>query len=281
MHKNIINLFYIVSVLSMHGASYDIHVVPVNIVIPAYNEEHRIGAMLTSYCDYFKDFNVRFTVVLNGITDNTESVVKQYQDRYPDRITLITSKKGKGNAIKEGFEITLTGFSGKNFTLTSQPEEYIGFVDADGAIAPDQYEKLLQKLLEDSSYDGAIASRYMEGSDIGEPRSKVNEWGKKLFYEPNIRRTLGIAYHDYQCGAKLFKRQVIEQITPLLVEPGWAIDLEMLYLCKIGGFTIKEIPIRWRDAPGSHVKITYGLIKKMLTAASRIKKEHTLTLKEI
>lgn len=182
MYKKIISFLYILSVLSMHGASYDIRAVPVNIVIPAYNEERRIGAMLTSYCDYFKDFNVRFTVVLNGITDNTESVVKQYQDQYPDRITLITSKKGKGSAIKKGFEIALTGFSGKNFTLTSQPEEYIGFVDADGAIAPDQYEKLLRTILENPSYAGAIASRYMEGSDIGKPRSKVNEWGKKLFH---------------------------------------------------------------------------------------------------
>lgn len=72
---------------------------------------------------------------------------------------------------------------------------------------------------------------------------------------------------------------MIEQITPLLVEPGWAIDLEILYLCKKGDFAIKEVPIRWRDVPGSHIEITYDLIKKMLTAAHRIKKEHNLIFK--
>lgn len=279
MYKRIVGVLCTLLSVSIYSAAYDIHAIPINIVVPAYNEEHRIGAMLATYCQYFRDFNIRFTVVLNGITDNTESVVRQYQDQYPDRITVVTSDKGKGRAIKKGFQVALQGFSGREFSLIGRPEDYIGFVDADGAIAPDQYEKLLRTVLDNQHYDGVIASRYMEGSDIGKPRPLINEWGKKLFYEPNIRKTLGIAYHDYQCGAKLFKRTVIEQIAPFLVESGWAIDLEILYLCHIGGFAIKEVPIRWRDAPGSHVEITYDLIKKMLTAASRIKKEHALTIR--
>lgn len=279
MYKKIVGILYTLSVVSSYGAAYDIYTIPINIVVPAYNEENRIGAMLAAYCQHFNDFNVRFTVVLNGITDNTEAVVRQYQNQYPDRITIVTSGKGKGNAIKKGFQVALQGFSGREFSLIDQPEDYIGFVDADGAISPDQYEKLLRAILDDFRYDGVIASRYMEGSDIGKPRPVINEWGKKLFYEPNIKKTLGIAYHDYQCGAKLFKRKVIAQIAPFLVEPGWAIDLEILYLCHVGGFAIKEVPIRWRDTPGSHVKITVDLIKKMLTAARRIKKEHALTIR--
>lgn len=229
-----------------------------NIVVPAYNEEARIGQMLTAYNEYFKDYQVHFTVVLNGITDNTESVVQALQDLYPEKIAIITSEKGKGNAVKTGFLHALT-----------RPYTHIGFVDADMATTPDQYDKLLTELLQQEC-DGTIASRYMEGSDLGAPRPFIKQWGRKFFYNRRIEKTLNLHYHDYQCGAKIFTRKVIESIASLITEMYWAIDLDILYLAQQYRFNIKEVPIRWRDAPGSHLNI-FSSIKDLYKAVDRIK----------
>lgn len=240
----------------------DLQRVPVSIVIPAYNEERRIGPMLKAYCDYFKDFNVHFIVVLNGVTDNTRGVVEQYQALFVNRITIIESPKGKGNAVTHGFFHALEGEN--NYDI-------IGFVDADGATAPDQYYKLMFELFSKSyDYDGVIASRYMKGSDIGVARPKIKEYGRKWFYNRPIKKKLGLDYHDCQCGAKLFKCKVLQKITPLLTETGWALDLDILYLCKKFGFTIKEMPIVWRDKEGSHLSILAS-IKDLYNAVDRVK----------
>lgn len=229
-----------------------------NIVVPAYNEQDRIGQMLTAYNEYFKDYAVHFTVVLNGITDNTESVVQDIQELYPGKISLITSEKGKGNAIKTGFLDAL-----------AEPYTHIGFVDADMATTPDQYEKLLIELLQEEC-DGTIASRYMEGSDLGAPRPFIKRWGRELFYNRRIKKMLDLHYHDYQCGAKIFTREVIASIAPLITEKYWAIDLDLLYLAHQYQFYVKEVPIRWRDAPGSHLSI-FSSMKDLYKAVDRIK----------
>jgi glycosyltransferase involved in cell wall biosynthesis len=234
--------------------------IPVNIVIPAYNEERRIGPTLEAYCDYFKDFNVRFIVVLNGVTDNTRAVVEHYQDISSKEIVIIESAKGKGNAVRQGF-----------LSALETDCDIIGFVDADGSIAPDQYYKLLSELCSKScDCDGVIASRYMKGSDIGVARPKIKEYGRRWFYNRPIKKKLGLDYHDYQCGAKLFKRRVIEEIAPSLTEAGWALDLDILYLCKQCNFHIHEIPIVWRDKEGSHLSI-FASIKDLYNAVNRVK----------
>ena len=55
------------------------------IIIPAHNEEHRIGRMLDAYLPYFTDRygdGVEFLVVVNGSTDRTDGVVADYARRY-------------------------------------------------------------------------------------------------------------------------------------------------------------------------------------------------------
>ncbi len=237
-----------------------LHKIPVSIIIPAYNEERRIGATLEAYSDYFKGFNVRFIVVLNGITDNTRAVVERWQENSLNEIVIIESPKGKGNAVREGF-----------WQALETDCDIIGFVDADGSIAPDQYYKLLSELCSKScDCDGVIASRYMKGSDIGVARPKIKEYGRRWFYNRPIKKKLGLDYHDYQCGAKLFKRKVIEAIAPSLTESGWALDLDILYLCKLSNFHIHEIPIVWRDKEGSHLSVLSS-IKDLYNAVNRVK----------
>ena len=232
----------------------------VSIIIPAHNEAERIGRTLRTYNQFFSHIEqqVEFVVVLNGCTDNTLGVVQELQDTI-DAITVIDlSQAGKGLAIKAGFADALT-----------RSNDCIGFVDADMATTPEQFYELVANM---ETYDGIIASRYMPESQLFPPRPWVKRWGSKLFYESLIWALFGMNYYDYQCGAKLFKRSVIEKVVDHLQVTQWAFDVELLYLCKKFGFTIKEIPTVWRDQADSKLKIHSGFA--MLGSLFKVRWRH-------
>jgi len=121
--------------------------------------------------------------------------------------------------------------------------------------------------------DGIIASRYMKGSKVHPPRPKIKRWGSWIVYESLVKLLFGISYQDYQCGAKLFKRDVIKKVTPHLTVKQWAFDVELLYLCKKFGFAVIEVPTVWVDKEGSKLSPIGGGIK-MLTALFKLRFQH-------
>ncbi len=230
------------------------------LVVPAHNEASRIGAMLDAYDNYFsqkKDLRMHYIVVLNGCTDNTLEVVQKRQLSTIQIIDL--PEAGKGLAIKAGFQAALKGDA-----------DLIGFVDADMATQPQQFDDLITHLDND---DGIIASRYMKDSKIYPPRPAIKEWGRRLVYQPLVWVLFGMRFKDYQCGAKLFRKKVIERVTPQLTMRQWAFDVELLYLCKRDGFTIKEWPTTWHDQADSKLKIKSGFV--MLGSLMRLRWRHS------
>jgi hypothetical protein len=155
-----------------------------------------------------------------------------------------TPDAGKGLAIKLGFADALT-----------RDNDAIGFVDADMATAPEAFDDLVVSL---GDHDGIIASRYMPGADVYPPRPWIKRWGSRLIYESLVRLLFGLKYDDLQCGAKVFKRYVLEKVVPELKIRQWAFDVELLYLCKRNGFTIKEHPTVWHDQSGSKLTLRSG-----------------------
>lgn len=247
-----------------------------SIIVPAHNEEKRIGKMLHTYHQFFtevraqNDIDFEFVVVLNGCKDNTIGVVEELRKTCGDMVILDLIEGGKGLAIKAGFADALT-----------RANDLIGFVDADMATLPQHFYDLVLQLLNQDTYndvsdealaktDGVIASRYMFGAMVTPPRPKMKRWGSKLIYESWVRLLFGLKYDDYQCGAKLFTRAVIEKITPELTVRQWAFDVELLYLCKRDGFKVKEIPTVWEDQAGSTLSpIRAGL--RMLASVFKLR----------
>lgn len=227
----------------------------VSIIIPAYNEEARIGVTLHTYCTFFDEvknkggLDYEMVVVLNGCVDNTAGVVQEAQKKYSAiRLIDLHEVAGKGAAIKAGFLDALT-----------RPNDIIGFVDADMATMPEYFYALVCHL---NGYDGVIASRYMKGAQLFPPRPWIKRFGSWLVYESLITLLFGLRNKDYQCGAKVFTRRVIEAVASKLTIGQWAFDVELLYLCKKAGFTIREIPTTWYDRAGSKLRISTGF--KML-----------------
>jgi glycosyltransferase involved in cell wall biosynthesis len=230
------------------------------LVIPAHNEEQRIAKTLQDYADYFaqKKVYLTFIVVPNACTDNTTSVVKKIVATHSDVHLVIIKNGGKGRALKAGFLHALHGLY-----------DYIGFVDADGATSP---EAFFQLVMSADDYDGIIASRYMPESRISLSRPWYKRIGSYVIYEPLVKMLFGISYHDLQCGAKLFSREVIERIIAELTVTGWAIDVELLFLCKKYKFSIKELPTTWYDQAGS--KLTLGGGVAMLKSLVKLYNHH-------
>ncbi|MGB0757149.1 MAG: glycosyltransferase [Patescibacteria group bacterium] len=220
----------------------------VTLVVPAYNEAERIGPMFEDYLTTMAD-SVLFHVVLNGCSDNTESVVKDWQAKYPERITYEVHKEsyGKGWAVRLGF--------------TSIRNEYVGYVDADGSTPAREFNKLLQAL---ENVDGTIASRYAEGAEIANRVSwfrRIAGYGFRFL----VRLIVELPYADTQCGAKVFKQDVIKKILPDLSVNNMAFDIELLLLCKQHNYQITEVPTYWEENKAStFITTKYKLVQTSL-----------------
>ncbi|MEM3405627.1 MAG: glycosyltransferase [Candidatus Pacearchaeota archaeon] len=218
-----------------------------SIIIPAYNEEKRISKTLKEYCSFFqekkknKEIDFEIIVVINNTTDRTEDIVKNYQKQYKELKYLNFKQGGKGFAIIEGFKEALK--DKKNF--------FIGFVDADASTSAEEYYKLLKNI---NDYDGIIASRYVKGS-IVKPKQSIQRIIVSRIFNFLVRFLFLLPYKDTQCGAKIFKRKVIEKILPQIGITEWAFDVDLLYKIQKSGFKIKEHFTIWADKKYSKINL--------------------------
>lgn len=216
----------------------------VSIVIPAHNEEKRIGKTLQAYSEYFEHvrktdkIDYELLVVINNTKDQTEKVVKLAAKANARIVYLNFKEGGKGFAVIEGFKNAL-----------KRNNDFIGFVDADMATSPEEFYLLLENM---GAYDGVIASRYLPGASI-EPRlSIVRTVGSRLF-NFLVRNMFFLPYHDTQCGAKLFSRASLKTTLPSLSMSQWAFDVELLYQMRKKGFRVLEYATQWRGVDSPHL----------------------------
>lgn len=214
----------------------------ISIIIPAYNEEKRLGKTLNNYLAYFNSkygSNYEILVVLNGCKDTTEQVAKQYASsnpclkyfNFPDPI-------GKGGAIAEGYKVA-TG-------------DLVAYTDADGSAGPEMIEKLFKILVKDKSIDCAIGSRNLSQSE-----TKGRTFFRKILtkgFNTSVNLLFGLKVKDTQCGAKVVRREILTQILPYLTISNLSFDVNLLFEIKRAGGKIVEIPIVWTDDHDSTIK---------------------------
>ena len=123
------------------------------------------------------------------------------------------------------------------------------------ATPPDAFYDLIIKI---NSYHGIIASRWIEGSKIGEKQPLMKRIGSRGF-NFLTKILLNLNFNDTQCGAKLFKKNVIKKILNEIGITKWAFDVNLLYSIKRKGYKIKEIPTEWNAVGASH----FNLVKAM------------------
>jgi glycosyltransferase involved in cell wall biosynthesis len=222
------------------------------LLIPAYNEEGRIGPVLRDYVTYFREGYrgpFRLVVILNGCRDRTLDVV-QAAARAVGGIEwrVFTAPIGKGGALIEGLKLA--------------PEtDLIGYVDADGATPPRAFHDLVRHL---DDYDGVIGSRWLPESKLGE----VQPWKRRLasrLFHLCVQTLFWMNIRDTQCGAKVMRRAAVEAIHADLRTADLAFDINLLYCLKRAGFRVREVPTEWTDQIGSKIRLGRSSLTMLLS----------------
>jgi len=212
-----------------------------SIVIPAHNEEKRIGRMLDAYLAYFPEKygeDVEFIVVVNASTDDTAGFIEVYQEKWPHLHLLVEPRRvGKGGAVRLGF--------------AAAKGDLIGFVDADGATPPHAFDDLVEKIGDD---DAVIASRWCKGAKVVIKQTTRRRIASRCF-NIVVRVLFGLNISDTQCGAKLIKREALRVVAAQLGVSQWAFDVDLLFQLKRAGFAIRELPSEWHDVRGSSIRL--------------------------
>lgn len=231
-----------------------------SIVIPAYNEEKRIGATLSKICDFLesKKYESEIIVVDDGSSDGTVEECKSNS----------LFKEGRLSVIRNGSNIG-KGFSVKAGILKSKGR-YVLFSDADLSTPIEEIDKLFEYI--NGGYDVVIGSRNLNGSDV---QSHQPWYRKKIgrIFNFLIRSLLIGDYLDTQCGFKLFDGEKARQIASSLKTGGFSFDVEMLYIAKIKKLKVKEVGVVWCNSGHSKVKVfrsSFGMFLDIF----RIKKWH-------
>ncbi len=212
-----------------------------SIIIPAHNEEQRLPPMLEAYAPYFSEKygrEVELIVVPNFCDDRTGDVARDIAERYSAvKVLGDPGRVGKGGAVMLGAE--------------AAEGDLIGFVDADGATPPEAFDDLVEKI----SLDGCIiASRWMKESEMT-PKQPLSRRVASRCFNLMVRVLFGLRLKDTQCGAKLFRREVIGPVMRNMGVTNWAFDVDMLFQTKRLGASIREIPTVWHDQAGSKLRV--------------------------
>jgi glycosyltransferase involved in cell wall biosynthesis len=221
------------------------------LLIPAYNEEQRIGPVLREFGEYYRrEYPGRFelVVVLNGCRDNTLGVVQAAAREFPFiRPLNFPEAIGKGGALIEGLKL-----AGR--------ADLVGYVDADGATSPEAFHGLVRRI-DDTGADCVIGSRWLPESVLHQSQTKLRRFISRGFHSiVDVLFQMGIV--DTQCPAKLLRRDAAETIHSHLRIADLSFDVNLLYSLKHAGFSVVEIPIEWTDKVGS--KVTQSLLRSCL-----------------
>ncbi len=246
--------------LSTHSGRVTVSAPSLLLLIPAYNEEARIGPVLEAYSEHFiRHYAGRFriVVILNGCRDNTLGVVRAAEQRYLCVSHLeFPAAIGKGGALIEGLKL-------------APMADFIGYVDADGATAPAAFLDLVRRL-DDPAVNCAIGSRWIPGAVIHHSQPGKRQFASRLFHL-FVEGFFGMGIRDTQCGAKVMRRRAIERIHDRLTLADLAFDVNLLYSMRKAGFRVLEVPTEWSDKSGSTVVFNSRTSLNMLLSLVRLR----------
>lgn len=212
-----------------------------SLVIPAYNEEKRLGKTLERMLEFFgtKSFPTEILVVDDGSTDRTVEVVKSFgEGKIPLKLISYGKNRGKGYAIKTG--------------MLSASGEYALFADADMSTPIEMFDRFESYLKQE--VDVIIGTRKTAGAYVGKHQPFYREnIGKVFTWLSN--RLLGLEVSDFTCGFKCFKHRTIEPVFRNQRISGWGYDTEIIFIARHKGFRIQEVPVSWYNDEATRVKL--------------------------
>jgi dolichol-phosphate mannosyltransferase len=200
-----------------------------SIVIPAHNEQDCLLQTVTQIVNTLQREGIRHEVLIvnDNSTDDTLLVCQQLAVDYPTvRYVCNQPPNGFGFAVRRGLE----DFDG----------DAVAIVMADASDEPEDVVAGYYKLLE--GYDCVFGSRFIKGGKVVDyPTHKLlinrlANWFIKVLF--------GLPYNDTTNAFKLYRRDVIDGIQPLLSHH-FNLTVELPLKAIVRGYSYTIIPIRW------------------------------------
>lgn len=244
-----------------------------SIVVPAYNEQDRLGSTLEATISYLQQrrnrkgphFTYEIIIVDDGSKDGTASLGFDYVRRYgvdAVRVLRLPANRGKGHAVRQGM-------------LRSRGALCL-MMDADGATRVSDLDKL-EAVLADIQYASYHRKQVTEAAtppaDASGPLalvvgSRAHLKEAAVAQRHPLRNFLMIGFHllvtfvagsaikDTQCGFKLFTRRAAAVLYANQRTQRWCFDVELLYLASALGIPVKEVAVDWTEMEGSKIRPT-------------------------
>lgn len=216
----------------------------ISVVIPVYNERHRLPDNLTAVMHYLKSKFAKSEIIVveDGSDEKVEEHIKSLPSNQTVSIQYISHhpNRGKGYSVRRGV-LEATG-------------ELIACIDADGATPIHEMDRLLDAI--NKGADIAIGSRNLESEDIKVEKS-FHRFVMGMIFTFIVKTIVGIDFKDTQCGFKLYKKETAHNLYSQLKTEGYAFDVEILARAKKKGYTTKELGVNWHDVAGSKVHLLY------------------------
>lgn len=216
--------------------------IKLSVVIPAYNEAERLPKTLLGLPKFLRQQKISSEIIVvdDGSSDETSHKVAKLDNSI--KVIRHDTNHGKGEAVKTG--------------VLESKCRHILMMDADNSIPIKELKKLWPHRNE---YDVVIGSRF-----LGTHRFWTQNWSRLVVSKLGnvlFRLLFKLDIRDTQCGFKLFQARAAKRIFQELKTKGFGFDMELLVRANRLGYLIKEVPVVWRDSPGSSIRAVQAAAK--------------------
>jgi dolichol-phosphate mannosyltransferase len=201
---------------------------PLTLIVPAHNEASFIAENVPDIIRTLESLDEPFEVlvVCDGSTDGTAATAESIEDPRV-RVLRYEQNHGKGYAIC--------------FGIAQARGRLVGWLDADLDIHPQAIVDAVRRF-DHAPIDAVIGSKRHRDSQVDYPRTRrIFSWGFQML----VRLLFRVNVRDTQVGAKVFRREMLDVVAPLLLIKRYAFDLELLAVGAEFGFDrIEEMPVQ-------------------------------------
>jgi hypothetical protein len=201
------------------------------VVVPVYNGGDEIvgnvAAIQRAVAERLGGEEIEVLVVSDGSLDDTGERLLAARSEAGIRVIHYDRNLGKGYAVKAG-------------ALASHGQ-WVAVIDSDLDLDPASVPSFLE-IARREGLDFAIGSKRHPESIVQYPRSRrFASW----CYQQLNRLLFRLDVRDTQVGLKVFSREVVDEVVPLLLVKQFAFDLELLAVATaLGRGRIRELPVR-------------------------------------